>query len=693
MDKKQLIWILLVAAAAALLLPRLFPATKPQPKSAVNQPSTAAASLSQRWNYGGAAITQQDFGEGRIPRMLLGSLEPNDGYRFQVEIDPRGASVYTCKLAGYFKTVEEKKVKNKTPQQLQEWSYPLLNPVGQGDNAFLPCATERLRIEGQPREEISTFESPLVSGQSGDAQERIVWWPAGAMQAAADGTESVSYGLELYPSQQAKEPSYRLTKTYTLKKGDSSLNISLKVENFSGQSQKMSVLQNGPGGLPRDDITQDFRSVLAGRYIVEQKRIEVPKVVRREEVRGQVEKGTWPADNRVSLGDNNKGSVQPAVWSGQINRFFCSLMYPIPQGIDPAAVDANTPVSSLVVPADQYTFAFDAQAQQEEPNSVVPVMVMDSGPVEVADHSSLVMNFLVYCGPQDRGLFDRIPLFNKLNFKETIQFYSCQWCLVKPLALAVMTIIEWGGKLIGNYGIAIILLVLLIRLLLHPITKRSQVSMMRMQKLGPKMKEVQEKYKDDKAAQQKAMGEVFRQTGVTPILGCLPMLLQMPIWIALYAGLQSSVMLRQRGLLPFWITDLSAPDTILHWTPFRLPLFGTEVSGLNILPLLLTVFMFLQQKLTPMQSAPTTSPEQQKQQKIMMYMTSAIMMFIFYNMPSGLTLYIMASTAAGVIESYVIRKHIQERQAAEAAAETKVSLPGWTPRGQRPKKPKGPFGS
>jgi YidC/Oxa1 family membrane protein insertase len=701
LDKKQLVWILLLAAAVAFLLPRLL---HPTPPPSATPPTSAPAPLSQRWNYGGALLSQMDLEKDQVSRPLLGSLRPEDGYKLQVQIDPRGAAIYTVKLMGYYRTVEQKRVKNKTDQQLQDWSYPLLNPVAGGDEEFLPYSTERLRVEreGKSPEEISTFQGPLTvvhtagAGAATSTGGRIVWYQVGEKETTPDGTQSVKFALELYPSQDAKEPSYRLTKTYSLKKGDNSLRMSLKVENLSGQGQRLSVLQNGPAGLPRDDISQDFRSVLSGRYVAAEGKITVPHVITREDVRNnfskaQAGKGGWPIGYRESMGDNSD-KAQPVVWAGQINRFFGSMMYPLPHDENPSAIDANTPVSSLVLPQSQYPYAFNAQVVREDANSVVPAVVFDGKGVDVADQGALELDYDIYCGPKDRDLLSRVPLYQKLNYTGTIQFYSCKYCLVSQLALGVIWILETGGRWIHNYGVVIIVLVLVVRVLLHPITKRSQVSMMRMQKLGPKMKEVQEKYKDDKAAQQKAMGEVFRQTGVSPILGCLPMVLQTPIWAALYAGLQSSVALRQQGLLPFWITDLSAPDTIIHWTPITLPLIG-NIAGLNLLPILLMIFMFLQQKLTPMQSAPTTTPDQQRQQKLMMYMMSGMMLFIFYNMPSGLTLYIMTSTAAGVIESQVIRKHIREREAAEAAAETKVAVPGWIPRGKRPKKPKGPFGA
>jgi YidC/Oxa1 family membrane protein insertase len=242
----------------------------------------------------------------------------------------------------------------------------------------------------------------------------------------------------------------------------------------------------------------------------------------------------------------------------------------------------------------------------------------------------------------------------------------------------------------GNYGVAILILVVLTRLALHPLTKKSQVAMSKMQKFQPEMQKIREKYKDDKAKLNEEMMKLYKQSGSTPVLGCLPMFLQMPIWVALWTALSASVELRHAGFLPFWITDLSAPDELfLFGRVILIPLIGTSIWAFNLLPILLAVAMGLQQKFTPT-STPSSDPQQARTQKIMMYFMTGFMLLIFYNQPSGLNLYIMASTFAGVAEQYVIRKHIRERDAAEAAGETRVSV-GKAFRDQRPKKPKGPF--
>jgi YidC/Oxa1 family membrane protein insertase len=166
------------------------------------------------------------------------------------------------------------------------------------------------------------------------------------------------------------------------------------------------------------------------------------------------------------------------------------------------------------------------------------------------------------------------------------------------------------------------------------------------------------------------MMQVYKEQGFTPILGCLPMILQMPIWIALYAALNSTFELRQAPFLwgYTWIDDLSRPDRLIEWNPIRL-FWGIEIGAFNILPILLALVFYLQQEYTP--KPPATTPEQIQQQKMMKWMTLIFPVFL-YNGPSGLNLYILTSTTIGIIESKRIRDHIKEREEAEKAGKVIV---------------------
>jgi YidC/Oxa1 family membrane protein insertase len=192
-----------------------------------------------------------------------------------------------------------------------------------------------------------------------------------------------------------------------------------------------------------------------------------------------------------------------------------------------------------------------------------------------------------------------------------------------------------------------------------------------MQELGPKQKKIQERYKDDRKKLQQEMSRLFKEEGISPTgaLGCLPMFLQMPIWIALYATLYFAFELRQQpgffglfqliGGWPF-LADLAEPDhAIPLGTGFSLPLMGT-ITAINVLPLVLGVVFYIQQKyLTPPPSASLT-PEQAQQQKVMKIMMVVMFPLIMYNAPSGLSLYFIVNSTLGTLESRWIRSHAEK---------------------------------
>ena len=197
---------------------------------------------------------------------------------------------------------------------------------------------------------------------------------------------------------------------------------------------------------------------------------------------------------------------------------------------------------------------------------------------------------------------------------------------VSRVAVGILTAIH---VVLPNYGIAILILTGLVRLMLHPLTRKQQIGMIKMQKLQPQIAELQRKYADDKQMQTREQMALFQKYGVHPLSGCGPMLLQLPVLIALYRALGAAIELRHAGFL--WISDLSRPDTILHF-PISLPLLQDE---LNVLPVLMAAVMFWQQK-----SMPTPGSEQAQQQQKMMKWMPLIFVVFFYHMSSGLVLYL-----------------------------------------------------
>jgi len=226
----------------------------------------------------------------------------------------------------------------------------------------------------------------------------------------------------------------------------------------------------------------------------------------------------------------------------------------------------------------------------------------------------------VFLGPLD---FDIVKGFGR--GLEQIMSLGSAW-IIRPISEYVMIpLFQFLHMFIPNYGWVIIVFSIIIKIALQPLTRTSMKSMKRMQAITPLMNEIREKHKDDPTKQNQLIMNLYKEYGINPAAGCLPLLLQMPILFALYAVFRSSIGLRQAGFM-FWIQDLSIPDTVVD-LPFTIPFFGiTAVSGLA---LAMGVTMFLQQKMT------VTDPRQ----KAMVWMMPILMTLMFNSLPSGLNLY------------------------------------------------------
>ncbi len=242
----------------------------------------------------------------------------------------------------------------------------------------------------------------------------------------------------------------------------------------------------------------------------------------------------------------------------------------------------------------------------------------------------------LYLGPRDLNILKTIG--RKLDLAIDFGWTDI---IAKPL----LYLLRFFNQYTGNYGIAIILLTILIKILFWPLTHKSYKSMKEMQKIQPLMAKIREKYKDNKEMMNKEMMSLYKTYKVNPMGGCLPMVIQIPVFFALYRILGNSIELRHAPFV-LWINDLSAPDRLFH-LPFTLPLM-TPPSGIPVLTLLMGASMFIQQKMTPTPGDPT-------QAKIMLLMP-VIFTFMFLNFPSGLVLYWLVNNVLSIGQQYRIIK-------------------------------------
>jgi YidC/Oxa1 family membrane protein insertase len=217
-------------------------------------------------------------------------------------------------------------------------------------------------------------------------------------------------------------------------------------------------------------------------------------------------------------------------------------------------------------------------------------------------------------------------------------------------------------RLVPNYGIAIILVTILVKALLFPLTKKGSVSSARMQELQPKIKELQDKYKGNPQKLNQEMAVFYKKEGYNPMSGCLPLLIQFPIFIAMYNLFNNHFDLRGALFIPGWIPDLSVPEAIFTFPNVNLVIW--QVEALRALPIIYVVSQLLYGKYTSM----TTPGQSATQMKVMMYGMPIMFFFILYNTPSGLLLYWIVSNVLSIGQQIVINDLLKKRRAALAAA-------------------------
>ena len=275
---------------------------------------------------------------------------------------------------------------------------------------------------------------------------------------------------------------------------------------------------------------------------------------------------------------------------------------------------------------EQHTAHFSLQDE----NRVTTVLAGASDVIQPGQRQQYT--YSVYFGPKTMGALKAAghQLERSINFG---------WFDV--MAKPTLYLLNFLHGYVGNYGVAIILVTVLIKLLFWPVSQKGMKSMKTMQKLQPKMAKLREKYKDDKQMQQQEMIKLYQTYKVNPVGGCLPMVIQIPVFFALYKVLLQTIELRHAPFF-LWIADLSAPDRLP--IGFDLPFIG----GIPVLTLLMGATMFLQQKMTPATGDPT-------QQKVMMFMP-VIFTFMFLNFASGLVLYWFVNNLLSIGQQYLVNR-------------------------------------
>ncbi len=303
-------------------------------------------------------------------------------------------------------------------------------------------------------------------------------------------------------------------------------------------------------------------------------------------------------------------------WMALKNRFFVALTMPQNPALAKLSVARDRMAKTLVV--NEVSATFEYPELQLQPGVVTPVTTR------------------LYVGPKK---LSHLKAFGA-NAEEVMDFGFFTWVCV--LLLPLLNFFYW---LIPNYGVAILLLTVFVRIVFWPLTHKSTVAMRKMAEIQPMLKEVQKKYKDQPQKVQQETFKLYREYKVNPFSSCLPMLIQIPIFIALFVVLRSAVELRFASFL--WIGDLSQPENLLA---------GVLPMPLNILPILTAITMGLQTHLSPSSGDPA-------QKKMMTWMMPIMLLFMFYSMASALCLYWTASQLLSILQMWMIQRKTKKEQA------------------------------
>ncbi len=623
--------------------------TQPEPKAKPVGDASAA-------RRGELSVTDE------FPRSVtIGSDDPNQAeFKLKVRINSSGASVESADLAPAkrryrnFPPGDERGALDEEEDPFD--SYDLLRPLkdDQTGRVYRGMATEQINVlRGRPTD--ANQEEEPAEDEEQDWRELVLADKHWALQRKhEDDRDVVVCKIDVRADDQ---PLLRLVKTYTLFHASFELHVDLHVETLDGRPHQVILTQRGPLNIHGQQMRGDSRKVYYALKVGDM--IESGSVTRKETVvEKRVDDGPPKLEhNPVRIPGPDKEAK--LLWAALGNQYFTVIMTP---------VDVDREANSGPISDTQVKHLTNNTGSDENADLTYHFVTNTR---EVGPKDPLQIRFDVFMGPKERDLFQNgkeHPTYVERNYMATIQeeYYFCVWA---PLAELMSNLLIGLHHYVWphNWGLAIIILVLVVRVILHPITKKGQVSMTRMQakmaELQPKLDELKKKYGNDRNKLNQETMALYREEGINPasnMMSCLPMLLQMPIWVALWATLSNTIELRHAPFMIIpghWILDLASPDAIYRFAkPIRLLFF--EIDAINVLPFLWGLSMVLQQKLMPKPKSGKTTEQMQQQQR-MMYMMAVMFTVMFYSFPSGLTLYIMASNFFGLIEQWRIRKHIE----------------------------------
>ena len=340
-------------------------------------------------------------------------------------------------------------------------------------------------------------------------------------------------------------------------------------------------------------------------------------------------------------------------WVANSNGYFTVIMNPLDSmglGFQAYFVPGNSDPTRLTL----IDPAYDLYPANKYPGYMVHL------PVKKTSSSTTLR---LYAGPLDTKILKQVdatytnPITGaNPHYIEAQSFHGWFASISKPFARFLLLIMNFCYTITHSWAFAIILLTFVLRIMLYPLNAWSIKSTLKLQAVSPKLQKIQEKHKKDPRKAQIEIMQLYKEHKVNPFGGCLPLIIQMPFLIGMFDLLKSTFSLRGASFIPGWIDNLTAPDVLFSWS-YPIFFLGTQF---HLLPILLGVVMFFQQKLSAMQNKKKgVLTDQQKQQHKMGSIMTFVFTFLFYKFPSGLNIYWLSSMLLQIIQQYITAKRMK----------------------------------
>lgn len=435
----------------------------------------------------------------------------------------------------------------------------------------------------------------------------------------------------------------RMKRSFTIYPNSFVLDMDIDVANLGEQPQTLAYRLEGPNGITSEGwwystkISPNWFSGAAARDIVYRTSADGHQLISGMELLKEARRNPKDPDLGIFAGDSAE-SAKNLQYIG-VDAQYVAVAYLPPS--DQNVLTDYQRASALLV-------ANEADVEKHKERAVNASFYLTSEAAEVPPGQSLKQSIRMFAGPKEPALLETVGMGDSV--------YYGMFAYFSKLLAGLLHILQ---GIVGNYALAIVLLTVIVRGLMFPLSRNAAVNAQKMQELAPEMKKISEKYKDDMEGRLKAQQALQKRVGFNPLAGCLPMFLQLPIFMGLYRALSVDIDLRQKPLWSpsGWASNLAGPDQFYYWGDWMPDFIAGRGTGwlgpyLNILPIFVVALFITQQK---MFMPPATDEQTRMTQKVMNFMT-LFMGILFFKVPAGLCIYFIASSLWGIGERMLVKR-------------------------------------